>query len=181
MYKNIGVAIASGVILLALGWAVNVLYKSSIHVDQNTPAVSGITQKLDESDKREDQIAAAIQALQELRIEILSREVAGQATRDITSMGRGKPRVWVNTNSDARFFKTGEEVELITPTQSTIAMVAGYIHDNRQRVLVKLSTEAAEDLGLTVKQGIEENFRIRRSEAEVKRQSTIKKKPVQRR
>ena len=108
-----------------------------------------------------------------MRRSILSREVRGKATRDIQSEQRGENRVWVNTNSDARLFSLGEQVELITASRTTTAKVVGSIFDERQDVVVKMNEDTANELGLTTRRGIENDIRIRRSKDEVERQLSM--------
>ena len=179
-YKKIAATIAGGGILAVFVWAGSVIYKASIHVDQNMPAVSGIKKTQDglrgllkkqerKVGKSTGDLTAAKEELDRIRFKILAREVHGRATRDIES-ARMESLVWVNTNSDARFFNLGEEVELITSSRTTTAKVAGTMFDSRERVLVKMNNVVATELDLTIRRGIKNDITIRRTEAEVERQ-----------
>lgn len=98
-------------------------------------------------------LGKAVEELENVRRNLLSRTLHGRATRE-KGESVGENRIYVNTNSDARSFKYGENIEICAKGKAIRAFVRGTMLDKRQDVLCLINADAAQELGFTIREGI---------------------------
>jgi hypothetical protein len=94
--------------------------------------------------------------LHKQHLELLQAPVRGEVGRMMgpSTTSSEKPPVFVNTNSDARRFKYGEEIEISFRGKTIRAEVQGTITNPNEGIVGQLSADAAEKLGLTKQKGV---------------------------
>lgn len=121
---------------------------------------------------QESNLARLLAEVDRVRRELDFREVRGNAAREIGQPPVGENRIYINTNSDARFlYRPGaplEENRVLVSWQGRQieAVIRGTITDpKRQDLLCKLNTDTARELGLTERTGIARGVVLQRLSA----------------
>lgn len=99
-------------------------------------------------------IAKAIDELERQKIELLAAPVRGEIGREIGKSPKGKAIIFLNTNSDARRFKSEKQIEISFQGKAIPIEIGGTIINERELVIGQLNAEAAESLGISERRGI---------------------------
>jgi hypothetical protein len=129
---------------------------------KNNNLLEVINNNIEISKQYGEQITIAVKELKQVKISMLTKPVRGKVTRVIGKDKSGKNSIWVNRYSDARDFKINETVRVTSPKTEILAVVAGYILDQRESVIFKANADVASQIELSESKGIMSGIEMQR-------------------